>query len=119
LSRARLTAVAAGALLAAATAAWSHSLLLASTPAVGATVAASPSRLSLTFNGRIEKRLSRVRVVDGRGQARALAPETGGAPERLDADLPALPPGAYHVEWQVLSADGHVVSGRFAFRVSP
>ena len=31
--------------------------------------------------------------------------------------LPSVPPGRYRVEWQVLSTDGHVVSGRFAFTV--
>jgi methionine-rich copper-binding protein CopC len=33
--------------------------------------------------------------------------------------VPPLGPGAWTVVWQVLSTDGHVVTGRFEFRVGP
>jgi methionine-rich copper-binding protein CopC len=74
----------------------------------------------LRFNNRIEKPLSRVRLVDGRGSALplVLAAEATSA-DRLTATLPALAPGRWRVEWQVLSTDGHVVSGRFEFQISP
>jgi len=96
-----------------------HSLLLESTPAAGSTVAAAPT-LSLRFNNRVEKPLSRLRLLDERGGSLSLAmPASGGPVDRLSAPLPPLSPGAYRVEWQVLSTDGHVVSGRFGFRVAP
>jgi copper resistance protein C len=94
-----------------------HSLLLDSSPAVNATVAAAPAELRLRFNNRIEKRLSRVRLVNDRGDARDLPVARDGAADSLTAPLAAIPPGRYRVEWQVLSTDGHVVSGRFAFTV--
>ena len=97
-----------------------HSLLLESTPAAGSTVAAAPSTLSLRFNNRLEKLLSRLRLSTERGEPVRLAtPAADGAADRLSTPLPALAPGAYRVEWQVLSADGHAVSGRFTFRVAP
>lgn len=97
-----------------------HSLLLESSPAAGATLATAPSELMLRFNNRIEKPLSRVRLVDNRGSAQPLALATSAPPaDRLTAPLPALTPGRWRVEWQVLSTDGHVVSGRFDFHIAP
>lgn len=96
-----------------------HSLLLESSPPAGSTVVA-PARLMVRFNNRVEKALSRLRLVDERGKARPLAVPAGDAPaDRLTAALPPLPPGAYRVEWQVLSTDGHIVRGSFSFRVAP
>ena len=96
-----------------------HSLLLGSEPAAGASLPA-PARLALRFNNRIEKPLSQVRVLDGRGAARPLAVLVGeGSPDRLVAALPPLAAGVWRVEWQVLSTDGHIVRGSFSFRVAP
>ena len=97
-----------------------HSLLLASAPAAGATVSSAPASLVLRFNNRIEKPLSRVRLVDAAGVKRQLTLSTdeGGA-DRLIATVPPLAPGTWRVEWQVLSTDGHVVAGRFEFTVAP
>jgi methionine-rich copper-binding protein CopC len=97
-----------------------HSLLLESSPAAGAVVAVPPDRITLTFNNRIEKPLSKIRLVETRGQVRDLAVVVvDGPPERLTVTVPRLAPGDYRVEWQVLSTDGHVVSGRFSFRFRP
>lgn len=101
------------------TSAAAHSLLLESMPAVGAVLTASPTRVSLRFNNRIEKRLSRLVLVDGRGEGRALSPAVDGPPDRLEATTPALAPGDYRLQWHVLSTDGHLVSGVVPFRVAP
>jgi methionine-rich copper-binding protein CopC len=94
-----------------------HSLLLESSPAANATVASAPTELRLRFNNRIEKRLSRLKLVDERGTARDLPVAEDGAADRLTAPVPSIAPGRYRVEWQVLSTDGHVVTGRFSFIV--
>ena len=97
-----------------------HSLLLESVPAANATLTAAPPRLALRFNNRIEKALSRVRLLDAHGVAQPLVVAVDGEPaDRLTAALPPLAPGPWRVEWQVLSTDGHVVSGRFEFRLAP
>lgn len=106
-------------LVVAAVAARAHSLLVESAPSAGASVQAPP-HLMLRFNNRIEKGLSRLRLVDGAGVAYPLTVAVGeGDIDRLTAGLPSLVPGPYRVEWQVLSADGHVVGGRFTFTVVP
>ena len=116
----RLLPLLVAAVLASAAPAAAHSLLLDSEPKADATLAASPTRLLLRFNNRIEKRLSRVRLLDERGTGRALTVAVDDQTvDRLIADVPALGPGLYRVEWQVLSTDGHVVSGFFKFRVAP
>ena len=107
--------------LAASVPAAAHSLLLASVPAANAVLTTSPTSVTLRFNNRIEKRLSRVRLVDEHGTI-ATAP-TARVPddsaETLVAAVPPLAPGAWRVEWQVFSTDGHVVSGSYQFRLAP
>ena len=113
-------AVAGLAALALASAAAAHSLLLESTPVAGAVLSAAPREVMLRFNNRIEKTLSRVRLLDEGGTARPVTLTTGAAPaDRLTGALPPLEPGRWRVEWQVLSTDGHVVTGRFDFRITP
>ena len=95
-----------------------HSLLLSSSPKADAVVDGAPA-VTLRFNNRIEKKLSHIRLVPPRGQAQALAVRTDGDVDALEAPLPPLATGRYRVDWRVLSTDGHVVSGTFAFSVSP
>jgi methionine-rich copper-binding protein CopC len=98
-----------------------HSLLLGSAPAADAVVTTSPQYVSLRFNNRIEKRLSRVRLVDERGAVAAALIEArdADAADSVMAKVPPLAPGAWRVEWQVFSTDGHVVRGSFGFRLAP
>ena len=120
MNRRLVAGAAALAALAGAFPASAHSLLLESSPAANATVTAPPGRVVLRFNNRIEAALSRVRLSDDRGARQDLIPALApGRLDRLVAEAPALTPGRYWVEWQVLSADGHVVSGRYSFRVAP
>lgn len=112
--------LAAAVMLAVAGSVAAHSLLLESAPAAGATLTAPPRELVLRFNNRIEAALSRVRLLDEHGRAQPLVVRVaGGTADRLTAAVPPLGPGRWQVEWQVLSMDGHVVTGRFEFRLAP
>jgi copper resistance protein C len=104
--------------LALAPVAHAHSLLLSSVPQADAVVNGAAA-VALRFNNRIEKKLSQIRLVSPRGEAQPLIVRTDGALDALEAPLPALAAGRYRVDWRVLSTDGHVVSGTFAFSVSP
>jgi methionine-rich copper-binding protein CopC len=75
--------------------------------------------LVLRFNNRIEKKLSKVRLVGGNGARREVPVAMAGRADTLTGTLPALTTGAWRIEWQVLSTDGHVVTGAFSFRVRP
>jgi len=112
--------VLAGGLLAGATPAPAHSLLLASTPAANAQLTASPPYVVLRFNNRIEKRLSHVASSTSaarRRRHRRRAPRT----RRPRASSPRCRAhaGVWRVEWQVFSTDGHVVTGSYQFRLAP
>ena len=69
-------ALAAGLAILSANPVLAHSLLLESTPAAGSVLTASPEYLTLRFNNRVERRLSRVHLVDERGRV-ARAPIAG------------------------------------------
>lgn len=117
--RGLVAGIAGAAILASPAVAAAHSLLLEARPAANSAVAAPP-RVTLRFNNRIEKRLSRVTIVDASRVRHDLAVVAAeGATDTLTLLAPPLAPGSYHIEWQVLSADGHVVNGRYAFRVVP
>ena len=95
-----------------------HALLVESVPAEAATLDASPPQLVLRFNSRIEHKLSRAALLRGEnGEPQALALDADAPPDRLTAALPALAPGSYVVDWQVLSVDGHRVAGKLRFQV--
>ncbi len=96
-----------------------HSLLVESTPAANATLSALPRALVLRFNNRIEKKLSKVRLVGAQGERLDVPVAVDGRADTLIGVLPALAPGAWRLEWQVLSTDGHVVTGAFSFRLGP
>jgi methionine-rich copper-binding protein CopC len=95
-----------------------HSLLIASVPSADTVVAEAPA-VTLRFNNRIEKKLSRVRLVSAHGDSQILPLRGEGPVDTLEAPLPRLAAGRYRIEWRVLSTDGHVVSGAFGFSVSP
>jgi methionine-rich copper-binding protein CopC len=94
-----------------------HSLLLESSPTANTVLTVPPARVTLRFNNRIEKRLSRLRLIDGQGERRDLTVQADGPPDRVEAPVPALGPGPWRLEWHVLSTDGHVVSGALPFRI--
>lgn len=97
-----------------------HALLLASDPPNGATLATSPRIARLWFSEEIAANFRSVRLVDSTGNPVAgvsVANGTGN-PRLLVAQLPPLPPGAYGLVWQALSAaDGHPTSGVVVFAV--
>lgn len=107
-------------LLAPARPAAAHALLLASDPPNGATLATSPRVARMWFSEEIAANFRSVRLVDSTGRPIAgvsLAAHSGN-PRLLVAELPPLPPGAYGLVWQALSAgDGHPTSGVVVFAV--
>lgn len=106
------------AVLFAAAAAWAHSVLADSTPAEGETLTALPEAFSVTAN---EPLLD----LGGQGvfllQVRDAAGDYygDGCVEMVDATMSAEPAlgasGDYTMVWQIVSADGHPVSGEISF----
>jgi methionine-rich copper-binding protein CopC len=109
--------VAAGALLLSAPAASAHADLLEATPADGEVLQAAPDMVVLTFNDVLATYGLGLQVLDADGKSVGATSPTASGRE-LRAQLPSsLPDGAYTVQWRVVSADGHPVSGEYAFGV--
>jgi methionine-rich copper-binding protein CopC len=96
-----------------------HALLLGTSPAAGARVPHAPATVVLTFDEAVVVPPGAVRVLDGSGanvaQGAAFHPDGVGA--RVAVRSARLQPGRYVVAWRVVSDDGHIVSGAFAFGI--
>jgi methionine-rich copper-binding protein CopC len=92
-----------------------HSVLLETSPARSAAVPTAPSNVVLTFNEMPQGEFSTIHVTGPDGQRR----DSGHVQVVDDRVTEALggtrPAGRYVVDWRVVSADGHPVSGEFTF----
>jgi copper transport protein len=97
--------------------AWAHAVLLNSDPTPQATLSTAPLRVRLQFSEAVEVPFGTIRVVDNDGHdvtAGRLTRSHGG----LEVDIAIRPhPGTNFVGWQVVSNDGHVERGSYAFYV--
>lgn len=99
--------------------AFAHATLEASEPAHGAVLRESPRRVAVRFD--TPARVTVLRLLDARGQEAPLRREGGRGPGlSAAAAVPApLAPGAWRLEWRVVSEDGHVMTGVIPFTVAP
>lgn len=96
-----------------------HSSLLEAVPGNGQVVDDSPPSLILHFNEPVEHELATISVYDWNGSP-ILVENPEGESERskdLEIPLPELEQGTYTVKWDVISLDGHAVSGSYIFAV--
>lgn len=97
-----------------------HGALVASEPADGAVLAASPSEVVLTFSQQVALAPNAVEVTDEAGGRIdvAAAHHPHDQREVVVAPLPMLDGGGYRVAWRVTSDDGDPISGTFSFVVA-
>lgn len=121
---AALVAVVAAALvpgLLAARPAFEHITMDRSVPGDGEKVAGQVTEIRLFFSGAPLLRGASVRIVNS---ARSLMRSSPPAADSTDDKQlfvkiePALPPGAYVVQWRCIADDGHVMRGDFSFEVT-
>lgn len=101
-----------------ATPAAAHDTLLSTKPTNGARVDAGPRQVRLHFDLPVGKRYATVTVTgpDGGRWERGPVRVSGST---VVQELRSLgPAGKYRVAWRIISADGHPVSGRFAFTLT-
>ncbi|ALX66039.1 hypothetical protein AB663_000905 [Microbacterium sp. XT11] len=114
--------LAAIAVIATAAPASAHDQLIVSTPSDGEQLAAAPSSVSLTFSGDLlvldeASTGAVVLVVDASGTDWVTGAVTVSGSEVTAELAPDMPVGGYQVRWQVVSEDGHPVSGVIPFAV--
>lgn len=100
-------------------AAEAHTRFLMSEPAPDAVLSTAPQVVQLWFSKPVESAFSRIEVKGPDGQ-RFDTDNVRHNPEDakiLEVGLPKLPPATYHVDWSVVSGDGHRVKGDFSFTV--
>ncbi|WP_435817563.1 copper resistance CopC/CopD family protein [Micromonospora sediminicola] len=104
-------------LLAPATPASAHAVLVSSSPAASAVVPEAPAQVVITFSEGVRKVPGKVRVIapDGSRADRG-EPTFQGAEVTIPVD-PSGARGTYLVSYRVISADSHPVSGAFTYSV--
>ncbi len=103
--------------LAGASTAAAHAELVSATPADGTVLDRPPSQVTLTFTEAVNLVSGGLQLLDPDGTA-VPTPEPVVEGDTVRWPMPAaLPDGGYLVDWRVVSADGHPVSGAFSFAV--
>jgi methionine-rich copper-binding protein CopC len=101
---------------------WAHAVLIQSTPQDHANLQKSPREIVLRFNGKIEKKVSQVTLLDSQGHKVSIPTSdkgySGGAPDSLVVPMPPLNPGTYQLQYRILAIDGHATPGRLSFSIS-
>jgi copper transport protein len=106
--------------LASPAAALGHATLVRTEPREGAVVPRPPSQVVLDFDQQVKPVAGGIDVVDSSGR-----PVTSGAARNAPSDASTiliplrgdLPDDDYTVRWEIVSTDGHLISGVFAFGV--
>lgn len=88
-----------------------------SDPKVGATIAVSPERVRIWFDGALEPAFSTIMVhnADGRMVDKRDGRVNPSDPTLLEVSVPPLPAGTYRVIWNVVARDGHRTTGDYTF----
>ena len=109
----------------AASAAFAHPKLLASTPTDKAAVA-SPAKIELNFSEKLVPEFCAANLLmtampgmASHAPMKMAFVVTGGADDRTMVITPKqpLPPGTYRVDWRAVSADTHPITGNISFEV--
>lgn len=106
------------ALLLGAGAASAHTRLLSSDPADGASLDASPARVSLEFNETMQPEFSTITVVGPDGTAYQSGAPTADGRTIGTAVSPLGAAGRYEIGYRVISEDGHPVTGSVGFTLT-
>lgn len=101
-------------------AALAHAELVAADPRPGSVVDTMPSKVTLRFSETVDVLPDAVSVTGPNGQRadRGPARPSGADASVLEVNVEDHGAGTYLVQWRVISADGHPVSGSFAFSVA-
>jgi methionine-rich copper-binding protein CopC len=92
-----------------------HTQLTSSMPADEDLLDAAPDAIVLRFSEPV--RLTSLALESAAAARHELGPLPSSPSDEFSVDAPALADGRYVVSWRAISADTHVVTGRFGFTV--
>lgn len=96
-----------------------HAIMVKSSPEKDSTINQSPAQVDVWFNEKVRSAHKSLAVINSTGQRmdnKDIQQETLD-PSHIFTSIPQLPPDTYTVRYRVISADTHVVSGKFSFTV--
>jgi len=99
---------------------WGHQSLVKAQPAADAELGTPPRFLRLEFREPLQAPFTRITLIGPDGLSVDLGPLRIEGDSALTAMVPVpgtLPAGRYRVDWRTTGADGHAVSGAYAFIV--
>ena len=99
--------------------AFAHAFPDHSVPAVGGTIAQSPTEIRIWFTQKLEPSFSKIEVLDASGTRVDQGDTKVDAQDRtlLRVSVKPLAAGIYKVVWHVVSVDTHTTEGDFSFTV--
>jgi methionine-rich copper-binding protein CopC len=95
-----------------------HAVRVAADPAPDSSVSSGPTRVTATFNERLQSDFAAMTVVGPDGNLWSTGQVQIAGPVASVDVLPLGPTGDYTVNYRVTSADGHVVSGAWSFTLT-
>lgn len=101
-------------------AAFAHAILVESEPKAESIVNTSPDQVSIWFNENVASEFKSLAVINSAGKRVDNNDVKQAALDRshIFATTPKLPPDTYTVRYRVMSADTHIVTGRFTFTIT-
>ena len=101
--------------------AMAHAILVKAQPDKESTVTTAPKEVVLRFNDAVGEEFLALAIVDDKGKRVDAHDAKLDLTDRanLRASVDVQTPGRYMVRYRVLSADGHVVSGKYFFTFKP
>ncbi|MFZ1850697.1 MAG: copper resistance CopC family protein [Nitrosomonas sp.] len=96
-----------------------HAVMVKSSPEKDSTISQSPKKIDIWFNEKVRGAHKSLAVTDSTGKR---VDNKDVKQELLDqshifTSIPDLPPDTYTVRYRVMSADTHVISGKFSFTI--
>ncbi|RFU61440.1 copper resistance CopC/CopD family protein [Peribacillus glennii] len=97
---------------------FAHAVLTEAKPAADSRLQESPDLVTLSFNEKIKEGLYTIKVLNqSRETISDKKPQLSMDKRKLQISIPRLNDGAYLVTYQIVSADGHPISGSYVFTV--
>ena len=95
-----------------------HTKLTESIPAADAKLNESPRELVVVFGTDVQLMNLKLKMSNGQAIEFGFKPSSE-ANKRFSFTLPRLEQGSYRVDWSILGADGHKMTGNFDFSLTP
>jgi len=98
---------------------FAHAIMVRSTPEKDAVITEAPKQVDVWFNDKVGSEHKALAVIDDKGNRldnEDVTQETFDG-SHLYSTLKPLVPGVYTVRYRVVSADTHIVTGKYQFTV--